>query len=184
MNVLACSFIGHRKIEITEELIQKVREVVENLIVKNNVSTFLFGSNSEFNSLCHSIVTELKEKYSDIKRIAYTCKSEAFIFERERQRWEELYSKIEHGEIHLLGFEDEFEHKTKYISGRASYIERNRAMIDNSDYCVFYYDEKYQPKMRKYSKRSISDYQPQSGTRLAYNYAKKKGKIVINIKLL
>ena len=55
-------------------------------------------------------------------------------------------------------------------------------MINDSDYCVFYYDENYQPEMSKYSKRSIGYYQPKSGTALAYAYAQQKKKIVINIK--
>ncbi|MEF9840764.1 MAG: biotin operon repressor, partial [Lachnospiraceae bacterium] len=44
-------------------------EEIESLIVNHNVDTFLFGSRSEFDSLCHSLVTELKEKYPHIKRI-------------------------------------------------------------------------------------------------------------------
>ena len=82
----------------------------------------------------------------------------------------------------MLGVEEEFEHKTKYTSGRASYVERNQAMINDGDYFIFYYDENYQPEMRKYSKRSIGYYQPKSGTSLAYDYAKQKKKIIINIK--
>ena len=76
--------------------------------------------------------------------------------------------------MRLLGVEEEFEHKNKYTSGRASYVERNQAMIDNSDYCVFYYDEVYEPQIQKYSKKSCGFYQPKSGTKLAYNYAKQK----------
>ena len=54
-----CSFFGHRKIDITEELKQKVKEVIEDLIVNHNVLTFLFGSRSDFDYLCHLVVTEL-----------------------------------------------------------------------------------------------------------------------------
>ena len=43
-----CSFFGHRKIEITKELKQKVKEVIEDLIFNHNVLTFLFGSRSDF----------------------------------------------------------------------------------------------------------------------------------------
>lgn len=75
----------------------------------------------------------------------------------------------------------EVEHKTKYTSGRASYVERNQAMINDSDFCIFYYDENYEPEMRKYPKRSIGFYQPKSGTKLAYDYAKQKRKILINM---
>ena len=56
-----CSFIGHRKIDESEELKQRLINVIEDLIVNHNVFTFLFGSRSEFNDLCHEIVTNLKK---------------------------------------------------------------------------------------------------------------------------
>lgn len=178
---IKCSFFGHRKIEITEELKQQIKEIVEDLIVNHNVLTFLFGSRSDFDYLCHLVVTELKEKYPNIVRKCYTCRSEICTLESERAHWEEVYSHFRKEKVTLLGVEEEVEHKTKYTSGRASYIERNHAMINNSDYCVFYYDENYEPEMRKYSKRSICYYQPKSGTALAYAYAKQKKKEVINL---
>ena len=142
---------------------------------------FLFGSRSEFNDLCHLVVSELKEEYSFVERICYTCKSESCTLESERKERERIFSLVLNKEVHLLGFEKEFEHKTKYKAGRASYVERNQAMIDDSDYCVFYYDEKYKPKIRKYSKKQIGYYQPKSGTKLAYDYAVKKNKSILNI---
>ena len=80
-----CSFFGHRKINLTDNLRQKVSEAIENLIIKYNIQIFLFGSKSEFNNLCHFIVSELKDKYPNIKRICYTCKSESCTLEKERQ---------------------------------------------------------------------------------------------------
>lgn len=177
-----CCFCGHRKIDITDELKQKLVVVIEKLIVKYNVLTFLFGSRSEFNYLCYLIVSQLKEKYPNIKRIAYTCKSETCVLESEKQKWEEICSHLTRQDIHLLVVDEEFDYETKYKSGKASYVERNKAMIDHSDYCVFYFDENYLPKMRKYSKQSVGYYQPKSGTKIAYNYAKQKRKIIINIK--
>ena len=177
----SCSFFGHRKIELSVELEQKVKDVVEDLIVNHNVSTFLFGSRSEFDSLCLSVVTKLKEKYPYVKRVAYTCKNETCILESEKQKMEEKYSQLLKREVRLVGVEEELEHKTKYTAGKASYIERNQAMINDSDYCVFYYNENYQPQMRKRSRRSIGYYQPKSGTKLAYYYAKRKNKVWINV---
>ncbi len=177
----ACSFFGHRKIDITENLKIRLRETIEDLIINYKVQTFLFGSRSDFNSLCHQVVTELKERYPFLKRIAYTCKSESCTLESERKKWEEIFSRFKKQEVHLLGVEEEFEHKTKYVSGRASYVERNQAMIDDSDYCIFYYDKNYSPEKRKYSKRDFCYYQPKSGTALAYTYAKQKKKILINL---
>ncbi len=182
MNNKTCSFFGHRKIQFTEELEKKVKNIIEVLIVKHGVLTFLFGSRSDFNFLCHAVVTELKTKYPSIKRIAYTCKHETCTLESEREKWEAIYSRFEKREVHLLGVEEEYEHKTKYTAGRASYVERNQAMINDSDFCIFYYDENYQPEMRKYSKRAFAYYQPKSGTSLAYNYALRKKKVVFNIK--
>lgn len=176
-----CSFFGHRDVQITDELKQKVKDIVKNLIICHDVDTFLFGSRSNFDSLCHLVVTELKEKYTKIKRVAYTCKSESCILESEIQKWEEIYSHLEKRELHLLGVEEEVEHKTKYTAGRASYIERNQAMINDSDFCVFYYKINYQPKVRKRSKNQVTYYQPKSDTFLAYNFAKQKNKIIINV---
>lgn len=87
-----CSFFGHRKIVITEELKEKVKRVIEDLIVNHNVLTFLFGSRSDFDYLCHLVVTELKEKYPNIRRLSYTCRSETCTLESERAYWEEVYS--------------------------------------------------------------------------------------------
>ena len=60
----ACSFFGHRDTPQTEELKDKVRETVERLIVEEGVDTFLFGSRSRFDELCHIVVTELKDTYA------------------------------------------------------------------------------------------------------------------------
>ena len=61
-----------------------------------------------------------------------------------------------------------------WTAGKASYVERNQDMINESDYCVFYYNPEYQPPKRKYSKRSVGDYQPKSGTKVAFEYANQR----------
>lgn len=65
----ACCFFGHRKIKITNTLIGRLNKVIEKLIARKRVNTFLFGSKSEFNTLCLKIVTDFKEKYPYIKRV-------------------------------------------------------------------------------------------------------------------
>ncbi|MBQ7339699.1 MAG: hypothetical protein IJW43_02460 [Clostridia bacterium] len=54
-------------------------------------------------------------------------------------------------------------------AGRFSYVERNYEMIEKSTYCVFYCNDKYVISTRN------------SGTKIAYNYAVKKKKIIINV---
>ena len=63
--IQTCCFFGHRKIKETPELESKLIEVIEDLIVNRDVTTFLFGSKSEFDSYCKKIVDRLKEKYFD-----------------------------------------------------------------------------------------------------------------------
>ena len=176
-----CSFFGHRKIEETEELKTRVQSVIINLIENKGVEIFLFGSKSDFNSLCHVIITKLKEKYPLIQRRVYTCRSETCVLEKERAYWEKIYSQFEKGSVSLLEVEEEIEHKTKWTSGKAQYVERNQAMIDNSDFCIFYYNEEYKPPLRKHSRNALSTYQPKSGTKLAYEYALRKKKEIINL---
>ena len=54
-------FFGHRKIDETAELKNNLRGIIENLIVNEKIDTFLFGSKSQFDDLCHKIVTDLKK---------------------------------------------------------------------------------------------------------------------------
>ena len=73
-----------------------------------------------------------------------------------------------------------------WSAGKASYVERNQDMINASNYCVFYYDENYKPPRRKYSKRSVGDYKPKSGTKVAFDYSnqrKRGGKEITIINL-
>ena len=145
-----CCFFGHRKINVTDELISRLKATVEGLITEKKVDTFLFGSKSEFDKLCLAAVTGLKNKYPHIKRI-YVRAEFPYI--------DEDYTS------YLLQSYDYPEHIIN--AGKASYVERNCEMIDNSSYCIIYYDENYPL--------------PKSGTKRAYDYAIKKGTAVINL---
>ncbi len=140
------------------------------MIQNQNVKYFLFGSKSDFNNICHQIISSLQLEYSHIKKIAYTCKNESCLFESEKKMWIELFYKKQI-KTNLLYFDEEFEHKTKFSAQKASYIERNKAMIDNSDYCIIYYNPLYLP----YSNNN------KSGTKIAYDYIIQKRKSFINI---
>ena len=162
-----CCFFGHRKLDETEELKNKLSEIIENLIVNEKVDTFFFGSKSQFDNLCHKIVTELKEKYPHIKRIYVRS-----AFQHIPDWYED--SLLQH-------YEDTYFPEHIENAGRASYVKRNQEMINKSDFCIVYYDENYAPPRRKNSKRDLTDYQPKSGTKIAYDYAVKKKKEIINV---
>ena len=71
-----CCFIGHREIEITDELVLFLRHILEMLIEDEGVRTFAFGSRSEFNDLCHCLVTNLQKDFCGIERVCLACRSE------------------------------------------------------------------------------------------------------------
>ena len=161
-----CCFFGHRKIDKTPELIDRLTKEIEVLITEKDVNVFYFGSKSEFDDLCHKVVTELKEKYPNIKRIYVRS-----AFQHIPDWYEE--SLLEH-------YEGTYFPNHMEKAGKASYVERNQEMINKSDFCVIYYDENYLPPRRKNSRRDLFDYQPKSGTAVAYDYAVKKKKKIIN----
>ena len=145
-----CCFLGHRTINETEELKSKLIEIIEKLIIDEKVDTFLFGSKSQFNSLCLELVTEIKVKYPHIKRIYVRA---------EYPNIDEQYTN------YLLEFfEDTYYPEHIRNSGKVAYVERNYEMINKSHYCIVYYDEQNAPTTRK------------SGTKIALDYAIKKGK--------
>ena len=178
MKIYACCFIGHRKIKMTDEMKEKLKNFIEYLIVELKVSVFLFGSVSQFDDLCHEIVTNLKEKYPHIERVVYPCRSEGYTLETEKAQRERVFSNFFKTEVKILGVERAVYFKNVYTAGKASYIERNYAMIDDSDYCVFFYDEDYQVKVDVFSNNVLSS---KSGTKIAYDYAVKKKKKIFNI---
>ena len=72
-----CCFIGHRNVEGTPALRERLEDVVRRLITEKGVSRFLFGSKSLFDDLCHEAVTKLREEYPQIRRVyVRTCYTE------------------------------------------------------------------------------------------------------------
>ncbi len=155
MYTKTCCFIGHRKINETEDLKIRLWDLIEDLIINKNVTTFLLGSKSEFNDLCINVLIQAKGKYPHIKRVYV--------------RAEYPYINNEY-KNYLLTFCDETYFPEKLVNAQNSiYVQRNYKMIDKSDYCIFYFNEKDSPVSRK------------SGTKTALNYAIKKNKIIFNL---
>lgn len=152
--MFAC-FIGHRVIEQPEKVDVLLKDTVIQLIDKG-VSAFLFGNKSVFDDLSLKVVTELKENYPSIKRVYVRSAYKYLDFSYEK---------------YLLSLYDETYFPAKLENaGKYSYVERNYEMIDKSKYCVFYCNEKYNPISKG-----------NSGTKIAYSYAVKKKKEIINL---
>lgn len=112
-------------------------------------------------------MSRVKEEYPNIK-LVYV-----------RSMYAELSGYYE--KYLLESYEETFMPSCIENAGRASYVERNYEMIKLCDVCVFYYDEKYLPARRKQSRRDLFDYQPKSGTKIAYEFAEKNHKKIYNV---
>ncbi len=146
------TFIGHNDIKITDTLVTNIKYTIIKLVNKG-VKIFLFGSKSRFNYICLGITNNLKKIYKDI--ICINVRAEYPIIN-------EAYKN------YLLKFYNQTYYPKKICgSGKRAYVERNYIMIDCSSICVFYYDNNY--------------YKEKSGTKIAYEYAIKKHKTIINL---
>ena len=159
------SFVGHRKIQEIQKLQNSLYDTILALI-NTGATTFLFGSRSEFDDLAWEIVTEIKKQYPFIQRV-YVRSSFQYI----DKSYEEYLLKF---------YEKTYYPSTIKNAGKYSYVERNMFMIDNSDYCIFYYDSNYIPLLQS-SKQNALHEAKRSGTKLAFEYAQKKHKNIINL---
>ena len=123
---------------------------------------------SEFDDLLWETVTALKATYPFIKRV--------YVRSIHRQI-DKAYEKYLHKSYEETYFPAKLENAGKY-----SYVERNYEMIDNSTYCVFYYNENYVVSLSRQPKRNmLLKSKRNSGTKIAYNYAIQRNKIIINL---
>lgn len=158
-----CCFLGHRKVNISNEFKDALKTLIENLIVDKGITIFMFGSRSEFEDICYDIVSALKIKYSNICRIYV------------RAEYPVISKEYEDGL--LKAYEDTY-FPSDLHSDMFVYIKRNQEIINKSCFCVFYYNDKYVPISARSSHKF---HMTNSGTGLAYEYAKSKCKNVINV---
>lgn len=164
---MIATFIGHRKIQNSELLTEQIKRTVLNLIDEKQVDTFLFGSKSDFNSLCLEVVTELQKERPQIRRIYV--------------RAEYPYISKDYEDYLLESYDATYIPENVINAGKAAYVERNYHMIDKADLCIFYYDENYKPPLKPATRGRITREQPKSGTKVAYEYAIRQQKEIINL---
>lgn len=153
-----CCFFGHREVSCAEEVSARVYGIIERLIKDAGITVFLFGSKSRFNSLCYECVTEMRKKYPFIRRV--------FV----RAEYPDIGS--DYREYLSERYEDTYFPERIRGAGKAAYIERNCEMIDKSRICVVYYNRADSSRTRK------------SGTEIAFNYAVRRKKEIINTAVL
>ena len=152
MEEKSCSFFGHRDVDVTDQLYTiTVAQIMRS--IEFGCRTFYFGGYGDFDYLCHEIVTKIREENPELKiRRIYCVSQERYLRKKVRYCKREDYDEI----IYLTpSFEGWY--KSIYF--------RNCAMIDQSDFIIFYAENR-----------------DNSGAYKAYKYAKrKKDKQIINL---
>lgn len=164
---MIATFIGHRKIQNSELLTEQIKQTVLNLIDEKQVDTFLFGSRSDFDDLCLEVVTEIQKERPGIKRVYV--------------RAEYPYISRDYENYLLESYDATYIPENVIDAGKAAYVERNFHMIDKAGLCIFYYDENYKPPLKPATRGRITRDQSKSGTKVAYEYAIRQQKEIINL---
>ena len=146
----------------------KLKDCFLDLIEKKNINTFNFGFYGQFNDLCYEVLLGLKQIYPQIQLILYSLNNEvAYTFEEAEQHQSQYKRKNKSfpykcfDEIVYLKNIDESHFKFACVL-------RNKNLIDESEYCVIYFRKDYSlPHNRN------------SGTKIAYEYAKEQKKKII-----
>ncbi len=140
-----CTFFGHSKVIQLNETDLKL--AIVDMIVNKNVNRFYVGNNGEFDSLVRKCLKEVKNEFPDIDYSVVL----AYMPGRNNGTVYEDYSDT----IIFEGMEK--------VLPKYAIIERNKRMIEKSDYVI------------TYVKRAGG------GAARFKEFAEKKGKIVINI---
>ncbi len=148
----SCSCFGHNKINVSKHLKEKLMSIFKELISKENVKYFYFGGFGEFDDLCHSIITELKNEYPEVYRI-FCLSDPRHQRLSKRPKW---LKDEDYEEITYLDLNFDYWYTRIYF--------RNCEIIDHSDFVVFYVN-----------------HTEKSGAYKALQYAIKKKKQIINI---
>ena len=152
MEERTCSFFGHRQIDDGGKIYAAAAAEILRFI-NLGCRIFYFGGYSEFDDICYQIATKIKLERPElnIKRI-YCVSQEKYLYKSVRYFKRENYDEITYLMPSFSGW-----YKSIYF--------RNCALIDQSDFILFYAE-------------SRSD----SGAFKAYKYAKRKGgKQIVNL---
>ena len=148
---MVCSFFGHREIKINDALISALTvEIMKT--VNLGCRTFYFGGYGEFDTLCYKTVTKIKEENPELNIRRIYCVAQ----ERYLRKKVPYFNREDYDDVIFLEPAFDGWYKSIYF--------RNCAMIDKSDFVIFFAENR-----------------EGSGAYKAYKYAEKKEKSIINL---
>ena len=152
LSVYTISFFGHRQIDSFFEAEEAVTKVLDEVTSRYDYIECLVGRDGDFDQIVASSVLRLK-KVKDSGNISLTwvmpyLKSD---YTKNQENYDNYYDSVEVCE------------ESASAHPKAAIQIRNRAMVDRSDYCVFYVNKK------------------SGGAYMTMRYAINQGKKIINL---
>ena len=126
MNTYTVSFFGHRMIDDTLEIVNRLERCIQTLLREHEYVEFLVGRDGEFDQLVSSAIRRCKREYrSDNSAHIWVLPYLTAEFRDNEESFRDYYDEIEICEA-AAGCHYKNAHQT-----------RNRAMADKSDLVVF-----------------------------------------------
>ncbi|MBE7026808.1 MAG: DUF1273 family protein [Ruminococcaceae bacterium] len=141
MNKICC-FSGHGKISYTDDVYEKLINLIEDLITNENVSEFWVGNYGNFDRLCAHAVRSLKQKHLSLTLnliIPYVTNS----INEYKQQYQKNYDNILIADI------------SERTPRKLQILKCNEYMVDNSDFMICYVEYFFggAGKVLEYAKR-------------------------------
>lgn len=123
-----CCFAGHSSILGKEDLPEKLKKEIVDLIENHNVTTFYNGGKGDFDWLCAHTIDDLKKDYPFVK--SYCILS---YMPKEKDEYDNT----------LKIFDDTIYPDIEKIPPRFAIIKRNEWMVKNSDFMIAYVENHF-----------------------------------------
>lgn len=146
-----CSCFGHFSIEITDSLKLRIEQEITNAL-NDGVRIFLFDGRSDFDDLCYDAVTLKMQEHPEISIRRVFC----FPMDKHLRKPPRWFQRKEYEALECPIKDFDWWYTAIYY--------RNCAMIDMSDFVLFWVEER-----------------ENSGAYKTYEYAVKKKKALVNL---
>lgn len=144
-----CSFFGHKDYQEDKELEARIKDKIVECVEKRMIYNFWLGGYGGFDRCCAKYVKDMKKLYPQIKSYLVL----AYMRNKRDDYDKEYISKMFDGTIYP---------PLENIPLRFAISKRNKWIVDNSDYIIFYVNHSW------------------GGACKSFEYANKKNKNYIN----